>query len=84
MQPNDLPLVCLPIGLSDQAAAQVLEFLHAFTEAFEQHYAGELLRYYSAIDQRNANDRRTNRRQNPPKPRRPAGEPGTGITNYWG
>ena len=54
MQPNDLPLVCLPIGLSDQAAAQVLEFLHAFTEAFEQHYAGELLRYYSAIDQRNA------------------------------
>ena len=53
MQPNDLPLVCLPIGLSDEAAAQVLEFLHEFTEAFEQHYAGELRRYYDAIEQRN-------------------------------
>lgn len=54
MQPNDLPLVCLPVGLSDEAAAQVLEFLHAFTEAFEQHYAGELLRFYGAIEQRQA------------------------------
>jgi len=54
MQPNDLPLVCLPIGLSDEAAAQVLEFLHEFTEAFEQHYAGELRRYYDAIEQRRA------------------------------
>jgi len=54
MQPNDLPLVCLPIGLSDEAAAQVLEFLREFTEAFEQHYAGPLHRYYAAIDQRHA------------------------------
>ena len=54
MQPNDLPLVCLPIGLSDEAAAQVLEFLHALTEAFEKHYAGELHRYYDAAEQRQA------------------------------
>jgi hypothetical protein len=54
VQPNDLPLVCLPIGLSDEAAAQVLEFLHEFTEAFEQHYAGQLHRYYHATEQRQA------------------------------
>lgn len=53
MQPNDLPLVCLPVGLSDEAAAQVLEFLHSLTEAFEQHYAGQLRRYY-ATEQRQA------------------------------
>ncbi|MBA2592670.1 MAG: hypothetical protein M3495_17605 [Pseudomonadota bacterium] len=28
LQPNDLPLVCLPIYLSDDEAAQLLEFLH--------------------------------------------------------
>ena len=54
MQPNDLPLVCLPVGLSDQAAAQVLEFLHSLTDAFEQHYAGQLHRYYHATEQRQA------------------------------
>jgi hypothetical protein len=54
MQPNDLPLVCLPVGLSDEAAAQVLEFLRSLTEAFEQHYAGQLHRYYHATEQRQA------------------------------
>ena len=28
LQPNDLALVCLPIDLSDDAAAKLLEFLH--------------------------------------------------------
>ncbi len=54
MRPNDLPLVCLPLGLSDEAAAQVFEFLNSFTEVFEQHYAAELRRYYDAIEQRQA------------------------------
>jgi hypothetical protein len=54
MQPNDLPLVCLPVGLSDEAAAQVLEFLHSLSDAFEQHYAGQLHRYYHATEQRQA------------------------------
>lgn len=54
MQPNDLPLVCLPVGLNDEAAAQVLEFLHALTDAFEQHYAGQLRRYYDPTEQRQA------------------------------
>ena len=54
MQPNDLPLVCLPVGLNDEAAAQVLEFLQSLTEAFERHYADQLHRYYHATDQRQA------------------------------
>ena len=45
MQPNDLPIVCLPLELSDEAAAEVLGFLHNLTEAFESHYAGQLLRH---------------------------------------
>lgn len=54
MQPNDLPLVCLPVGLSDEAAAQVLEFLQSLTEAFERHYADQLRTYYDATEQRQA------------------------------
>lgn len=45
MQPNDLPIVCLPDELSDEAAKQLLDFLYQLTEAFERHYAGQLLRY---------------------------------------
>lgn len=45
MQPNDLPIVCLPLELSDQAAAALIDFLYALTEALERHYAGQLLRY---------------------------------------
>lgn len=45
MQPNDLPIVCLPLELSDEAAATLLDFLYALTEALERHYAGQLLRY---------------------------------------
>jgi hypothetical protein len=45
MEPNDLPLVCLPLDLSDQAAAQLLDFLYQLAEALERHYAGHLLRY---------------------------------------
>lgn len=45
MQPNDLPIVCLPMELSDEAAAQLLDFLYQLTEALERHYTGQLLRY---------------------------------------
>lgn len=45
MQPNDLPIVCLPMELSDEAAAQLLDFLYQLTEALERHYAGQLLRH---------------------------------------
>jgi hypothetical protein len=50
LQPNDLPLVCLPIDLSDEAAAKLVEFLQELTEALERHYCAQLRCYYSATD----------------------------------
>ena len=50
LQPNDLPLICLPTELSDQAAASLVEFLHELTEALECHYFAQLHRHYSAAD----------------------------------
>ena len=44
MKPNDMPLVCLPLGPCDDDAATLLEFLYDLTEALERHYAGQLLR----------------------------------------
>jgi hypothetical protein len=45
MEPNDLPIVCLPLELSDQSAASLIEFLHQLIDALERHYAGQLLRH---------------------------------------
>ena len=50
LQPNDLPLVCLPIDLSDEAAAKLVEFLHEITEALERHYGAQLRRHYHPND----------------------------------
>jgi hypothetical protein len=50
LRPNDLPIVCLPIDLSDEAAAKLVEFLHELTEAIERHYFAHLHRYYNATD----------------------------------
>ena len=50
LQPNDLPLVCLPTDLSDEAAAKLLEFLHELTDALERHYCAQLSRYYHPND----------------------------------
>ena len=46
LKPNDLPLVCLPVDLSDEAAAALVEFLHELSDAFERHYAAQLMRHY--------------------------------------
>ena len=46
LKPNDLPLVCLPLDLSDEAAAKLVEFLQELTEALERHYGAQLMRYY--------------------------------------
>ena len=46
LKPNDLPLICLPIDLSDEAAAKLIEFLREFTDALESHYYAQLTRYY--------------------------------------
>jgi hypothetical protein len=44
VQPNDLPIVVLPLELSDDAAAALVTFLYNLTDALERHYAGQLLR----------------------------------------
>lgn len=44
MEPNDLPIVCLPLN-NDESAASLIEFLHELIEALERHYAGQLLRH---------------------------------------
>ena len=46
LKPNDLPLLCLPVGLSDEAAATLVEFLQELTEALARHYGAQLMRYY--------------------------------------
>lgn len=51
MEPNDLPILVLPLELSDDSAAILLDFLHDLTAAFERHYAGQLLRRQQAIRQ---------------------------------
>jgi hypothetical protein len=50
LQPNDLPLVCLPVELTDEAAAKLVEFLHELTEALERHYFAQLPRHYDTND----------------------------------
>ena len=36
LKPYNLPLVCLPIDLSDEAAAKLVEFLHELSQALER------------------------------------------------
>ena len=48
MEPNDLPIVCIPLELPDQAAADLLEFLQNLTETLERHYFGQLHRLAQA------------------------------------
>lgn len=43
MQPNDLPIVCLPLELSGDAAEKLIDFLYQLTEALERHYGGLLI-----------------------------------------
>ena len=42
MEPNDLPIVCIPLELPAAAAAELLQFLSHLTETIERHYFGEL------------------------------------------
>ena len=44
MQPNDLPIVCIPLELPAEAAAELLEFLRHLTQTIERHYCGALHR----------------------------------------
>ena len=49
LQPNDLPIVCLPLELPPEAAAELLAFLRELTDALERHYGAELKRHYDAL-----------------------------------
>lgn len=44
MEPNDLPIVCIPLELPAEAAAELLQFLTHLIESIERHYFGELHR----------------------------------------
>ncbi len=43
MEPNDLPIVCLPLGLCAEDAETLIAFLYQLTEALERHYSGLLI-----------------------------------------
>jgi hypothetical protein len=49
LQPNDLPLLCLPLELPPAAVAELIAFLHEFAEALERHYGAELKQHYDAL-----------------------------------
>lgn len=46
------PLMPLPAELSDEAAAQLLEWLYELAAHLESHYAAQLQRYYHRSDRR--------------------------------
>ena len=55
MEPNDLPIECIPLELPDEAAAELLEFLRNLTETLERHYFGPLHRLAHAQRTQNRN-----------------------------
>ena len=46
LQPNDLPLLCLPTELSGEAAAKLIEFCYELAEALERHYCAQIHQYH--------------------------------------
>jgi hypothetical protein len=52
MQPNDLPIVRLPLELSDKAAATMLQFLHDLIAVFDRHYGEKIHRYFQVDGER--------------------------------
>jgi hypothetical protein len=57
MEPNDLPIVCIPLELPAEAAAELLEFLAHLTGTIERHYFGEL---HQLAQERSAQNRANN------------------------
>jgi hypothetical protein len=51
MEPNDLPIVCIPLDLPDEAAASLLELFQDLTETL-RHYFGQLRRHYQAREEK--------------------------------
>ena len=46
------PLIAVPLDLSDEAAAKLVDFLLAIAHQMEDHYSQQLYRYHNAIDER--------------------------------
>jgi len=50
VEPNDLPIVCLPLELSGHDAAALIDFLYQLIEALERHYSGLLINRAHQLD----------------------------------
>ena len=50
MHPNQPPPVLLPTELSDEAAAQLLDFLYELARVLENTYAAQIRRYHQTPD----------------------------------
>ena len=46
------PLIAVPLDLSDEAAAKLIDFLLQIAHQMENHYSEQLYRYHNAIDER--------------------------------
>jgi len=47
---DDAPLALLPLELSDETAAKLLECLYELARVLENHYASQIRRYYHQPD----------------------------------
>lgn len=50
MEPNDLPILCLPLELSGDDAAALIDFLYQLIEALERHYGGLLINHAHQLE----------------------------------
>ena len=48
------PLLTVPLDLSDEAAAKLIDFLYELAHHLESHYSEPLYRYHNGIDERQA------------------------------
>ena len=46
------PLITVPLDLSDEAAARLIDFLLEIAHRMENHYSEQLYRYHNGIDER--------------------------------
>ena len=49
MNHQPAPLIAVPLDLSDEAAAKLIDFLLAIAHQIEDHYSEQLYRYNNAI-----------------------------------
>ena len=54
MNYQPLPLIDIPLDLSDEAAAKLIDFLLQVAHQLENHYSEHLYRYHNGTDERQA------------------------------